>query len=483
MSYILQNIKHPFLTLALSFLFSCTNSPGNGQFALLEKLINNGSFLEAGQFIDSLKVQDGTTAVQLEKLDSLKQIMHRIRLDFTMGEKEVKKQLANYFELLDDSLILDWEESGKLEMKRIDGQKRYFRNAVSNLFRLDTEAAKQKIKVDGKQPDQLELFRLEHTAEVIRATAQSGQPVLSQEMVLTYSVQVKANAVPNGETIHCWLPAPREGNARQKNFRLLASDPENVKLAPNDYLQRTFYLKKKAVQNQPANFSVQFAVQTSAQYFNLKPEDIKAYDTSSETFRKYTAERPPHLVFSPTIKALAAKIVDGETNPLRKVEKIYHWISDTIPWASALEYSIIPNIPDYVLTYGHGDCGMQTLLFMGLARSQGIPVKWQSGFMLHPGHVNLHDWCEVYYEGPGWVPLDQSFKLQNSEDKQVREFYIHGIDSYRLIVNDDYGQELYPPKKHLRSEPYDFQRGEVEWEGGNLYFDQWSWNLEVEYDL
>ncbi len=115
------------------------------------------------------------------------------------------------------------------------------------------------------------------------------------------------------------------------------------------------------------------------------------------------------------------------------------------------------------------------------ARSQGIPVKWQSGWMLHPRHVNLHDWCEVYYEGVGWVPLDQSFGLQKTQDEKVHNFYRSGIDAYRLIVNDDYSREFTPKKKYLRSEPYDFQRGELEWEGGNLYFNQWNWHMDVEY--
>ncbi|MBV5349323.1 transglutaminase domain-containing protein, partial [bacterium] len=171
----------------------------------------------------------------------------------------------------------------------------------------------------------------------------------------------------------------------------------------------------------------------------------------------------------------------GETNPLLKVQKIYNWINDSVRWASALEYSTIPDIPGYVIETHHGDCGMQTLLFMTLARSQGIPVKWQSGWMLHPNEVNLHDWCEVYYEGIGWVPLDQSFGLQASPDEKIRNFYCSGIDSYRLIVNDDYGRKLVPEKKFPRSEPYDFQRGELEWEGGNLYFDQWNWDVEVKY--
>jgi len=35
-------------------------------------------------------------------------------------------------------------------------------------------------------------------------------------------------------------------------------------------------------------------------------------------------------------------------------------------------------------------------------------------------------------------------------------------------------------KSSFRSEIVDFQRGEVEWRGGNLYFNQWSWNFNVE---
>jgi len=36
------------------------------------------------------------------------------------------------------------------------------------------------------------------------------------------------------------------------------------------------------------------------------------------------------------------------------------------------------------------------------------------------------------------------------------------------------------PKKHLRSDPVDNQRGEVEWDGGNLYFTDWDYEVTVE---
>ena len=46
-----------------------------------------------------------------------------------------------------------------------------------------------------------------------------------------------------------------------------------------------------------------------------------------------------------------------------------------------------------------------------------------------------------------------------------------------MIVNLDYGHPLTPPRKSLRSEPADFQRGEVELDGKNLYFEQWDYDF------
>lgn len=69
------------------------------------------------------------------------------------------------------------------------------------------------------------------------------------------------------------------------------------------------------------------------------------------------------------------------------------------------------------------------------------------------------------------MPVDQSFGIpafaRNADEEY---FFLGGIDSWRMIVNTDYGMPLVPEKKYPRSETVDFQRGEVEWEGGNLYF-------------
>jgi transglutaminase-like putative cysteine protease len=465
------------------FLAACSHAPEK-PFSLvnIKKLMYSGELKKAAQVCDSLKANARLTAQQVYSLDSIVEVGRRIQIDFKLTEADVKKQLSKYFPDLDPSALVKWEQSEKLEMRMLDGEKRFFENAVPNLFRLDDEARKSRIKVDGDPVDSLNLLCLKHTSRVISETGKSGEPVLPVRMKLNYSLQVKPNAVPDGEIIRCWMPFPREGHARQKNIRLLNSDPEEGAVAPGSDWQRTVYFEKKAVKDRPTNFRIEFEVETSAQYFDLDPSKIQPYHTENEVYKENTSERAPQIVFTPRIKQLAKRILAGETNPLRKVQKIYNWINDSIRWASALEYSTMDDIPGYVLRTHHGDCGMQTLLFMTLARSQGIPAKWQSGWMLHPHHVSLHDWCEVYYEGIGWVPLDQSFGLQLSPDEKVRNFYRSGIDSYRLIVNDDYARGLTPGKSYFRSEPYDFQRGEVEWKGGNLYFDHWTWNMKVTYE-
>ena len=54
------------------------------------------------------------------------------------------------------------------------------------------------------------------------------------------------------------------------------------------------------------------------------------------------------------------------------------------------------------------------------------------------------------WSGSGAIPKSRSrYGLQKSDDPKVREFYFGHQDSYRTIVNLDYGRELIPPKNSL----------------------------------
>jgi hypothetical protein len=69
--------------------------------------------------------------------------------------------------------------------------------------------------------------------------------------------------------------------------------------------------------------------------------------------------------------------------------------------------------------------------------------------------------------------------LTPEQKRQIRDFYFGGLDQYRIAANSDHNQTLTPPKRSMRSDNVDFQRGELECGDKNIYFDQFSYNVTL----
>lgn len=450
-------------------------------YVTLKSKVDSGYFHDAARLTDSLKINCGGDENLVRKSDSLLEISERIRLDFSVTEEQFKSKVEKLLGTIPDSVMAEWNKKKWIEWRMIDGEKKYFNRGASNLVLLK-EFYENKAKLDSETASGPQMIsRLKHTSEVIKKSGDLAGPVLPVDMKITYTITVQPDAVPDGEIIKCWMPLPKENHPRQQKFELLATSANNYLIAPDSALHRSLYMEEVSRKGILTIFSISYRYTSSAQYFNPDAIKVLPYDKTSALYKKYTSEQLPDICFTENIKHLADAITAPDDDPATIVRKIYLWFKENIPWTGALEYSIMPNIPEYVFGNRRGDCGMQTFLFMSMLRYKGVPARWQSGWKVPPGYKNLHDWCEVYYEGTGWVPADVSYDLQYSDNKQLKEFFISGIDSYRLIVNEGVAGSLYPEKQYLRSEPYDFQRGEVEWKGGNLYFDKWDYNMQIEY--
>ena len=471
----------PFLAF---FMMNACNEDKKSDNMLREfrKLMDSGSFsrvIELHSTKDAFKDIDPCAK---RELDSLADYAKRYLIDFSRTPDEILTLLHQDGVDAGEEDIKRWEESGLLEFMLIDGEKRYFRWAHRNLYRLNDSLRGLK-QIDRVRDESLAELCIGEIKNILSLSAASGfeTPVNPKNMRIRYTITVDADAVPPGEIIRCWMPFPRNDSPRQDNIRLITTEPGDYKIAPETIKQRSIYFEKQAKENEPVVFSMELEFRSWSRFFNPSELLLSENLFKQEEFDEYTTERLPHISFSKEIRELADNLVTDDMSTFEKVRVFYRWINDNIIWTSAIEYGLMSDIPAYVLDNRRGDCGLQTLLFLSLCRYAGIPAKWQSGWMMHPGHVNLHDWSEVWIEPFGWVPVDVSFKVQPSEEKFIAEYYISGIDSYRLIINDDYGRQFYPSKKHPRSEPLDFQRGELEWDGGNIYFNEWRYNMQVEY--
>ena len=391
-------------------------------------------------------------------LPDVDEIARRISLDFPKTEEEVKAEILQIKPDFDLRLLPYYEQSGALECMMVGGAKRYFRRAARNLFRVDKDMKLYYDKRYGDDKEPRYRFLSAYLPEFIK----NPQPKIFD---FEFSLNLATRSISPQEITRIWLPRPMECKYQE------VLEVNNTGVESGDSLHSSLYFESRGL----GKASVRYTFLSKGFVGGIEKSCGEGYD------EKDLIEQLPHIAFSPEICRLAQQIKGGETNPMEIARRIFMWISENISWAVAREYSTIDDISAYVLQNRHGDCGQKTLLFMSLCRRCGIPCRWLSGFMLYPGQDNLHDWCEVFDISSGlWLPVDVSFGLQKwATCEALRWFYFGSIDPYRLVVNRGISAEFYPKKIFPRSETIDFQRGEVETESRNLYFDEFSYSYSA----
>ena len=443
--------------------------------------VDSGRFAEAEARIAALLAEGNPAGTQRRSLEFERERMRRIRMDFSLDRAAVLARLRQSIPDLDEAEFEAWDRAGLIEHMDIDGQRRWFNRSVANLFRLSPEAAARRappVRPFSEGPFE----RLHpHHSEVLAAAAAGGaSSVAPRRLEVTQSLVVKPDAVPPGETVRAWIPFPRAIAGQQEDIRLLRTTPAGGQVAPEDTAMRTVYLEAPARAGEATTFSITYELIVHARHVAVDPDAVVPVPRDDPALAPYLEERPPHVVFTPQLRAFSREVVGGETHPYRIAQKLFEAV-DRIPWAGAREYSTLSNISDYALSAGHADCGQQTLLLISLLRLNGIPARWQSGWTYSDdavGYDNMHDWGWLYLAPYGWLPMDVTTGLLESDDPALRWFYLGGLDAYRIAFNDDYARGFVPAKTHFRSETVDSQRGEAEWRGGNLYFDQWDYRFQ-----
>lgn len=123
----------------------------------------------------------------------------------------------------------------------------------------------------------------------------------------------------------------------------------------------------------------------------------------------------------PSIRALSAQILQGETNALRAALKIKDWVYKEIAKEPTVS---IPNALE-VLRTKKGDCNEHTVMFNALARAAGIPAKTVVGVVYLRGAFYYHAWSEVWLGD--WVSLDSVLNQFPADVTHVK-FLEGGID-------------------------------------------------------
>ncbi|MEJ2634385.1 MAG: transglutaminase-like domain-containing protein [Calditrichia bacterium] len=472
--------------LFLPLLFGCQSTSPKSQWS---DLIKAGQFTKADSTLQSYLAENGSKLSDEDRQDLIwqQEWMKRVRIDYPYNRADIIRQMQKRIADFQPAEFDRWMSEDKFDFRVINGDTLFLYPSVSNLFFRYPDIAKRRLpKPDNSKYEQ---YFWNNYAKIMEAGKDNpNSTVVPVKFRVHFTITVDPNAAPADETIRCWMPYPRI-YAQQTDMKLEESSPQVKWVDRPDSPIRSLYFEQPAAADQPTVFKATYSYTAYSTHHKIDVDKVQRVSLNDSTLKPYMSEQPPHVVFTPELIGLAKKIVGNQKNPYLQAKALYEWVAKNIQYSYAAEYSTIPNISMYTFNHGYGDCGQEALLYITLARSLGIPARWQSGWYIMPGGKTIHDWTEIYIAPYGWIPVEpyMGIKTQQYMDTLTQEqqdtltdFYFGNIDAYRLMANCNQNQKLYPAKKYFRSDNVDFQRGEVEWKGGNIYFNQFSYSLNVE---
>ena len=396
----------------------------------------------------------------LRRVDSCRisrQQIEKILIEYPYSKGEVLKLLEEAFPELSEEERNDWAEN-KVLSRTIDGEKHYFENFIENLKFRNIKL----MRADARFYGPMESF-FDKYNDIVFKDSHAGysnpswQPYVNRVVFLgDASLNIPRGKLPGKGILQLWLPLPIKTSA-QDGIRIISLTPEEyVKLPPSidgdiglAYMEIDLQELKKDLE-----IKLLFTFSHYEQNFNIDPNKIGQYDYDGEFYRKYTASRG-NTNITPEIAEKAKNIIEGEENPYFAVKKIYDYVIDNV------SYSVIPHLTfdvleipesEFVHKNHFGDCGAQSLYFVSLCRSLGIPARTCGGWQLCPGYESCHFWAEFYLPNYGWVPADISLgqianylpDITKEQKTTFRDFFFCNQDPYRWTIQNDIDLPLQP---------------------------------------
>jgi len=137
---------------------------------------------------------------------------------------------------------------------------------------------------------------------------------------------------------------------------------------------------------------------------------------------------------------LAAKVTEGKTAPLDKARAIYDYVFTTMRYDKTGTGWGRGDVL-YACDAKKGNCTDFHSLFIAMARSQGIPARFEIGFPLPPEKhsaeiAGYHCWAEFFEPEHGWIPVDISEAWKHPE-KRDYFFGAHDADRVQFTMGRD----------------------------------------------
>jgi len=283
-------------------------------------------------------------------------------------------------------------------------------------------------------------------SSLLLALAPSALTQDSRHFTFHYAFTVRN--LPAGKKVRIWIPAAQSDANQKVKIVSARGDLPLKKTSESRFGNQIYFAETSGSTQAELHFDVEYNVTRHERVAlgQTAPHLVAASLSSTE---KQHDLQPDVLVPVTGLPAdLAAKVTRGLTQPLEKARAIYDYVFTTMRY-------------DKTGTgWGHGDvlyacdakkgnCTDFHSLFIAMARSQGIPARFEIGFPLPPDKhsaeiAGYHCWSDFWIDGKGWIPVDISEAWKHQE-KHDYFFGSHDVNRIQFSMGRDL--RLNPPQE------------------------------------
>ncbi len=264
----------------------------------------------------------------------------------------------------------------------------------------------------------------------------------------TFHYGFSVRNIPTGEQVRIWIPVATTNEFQEVRVVSATGDLPLKKTRESKYGNQMYFAQASKAKKSELDFEVVYDIVRHERLV------LGTYSPHLESVTLTKREKddflaPDRLVPITGVPAqLAASVTKAETTPLAKAHAIYDYVFANMRYdktgtgwgrGDAL----------YACDAKRGNCTDFHSLFIAMARSQGIPARFEIGFPLpaevHSGEIpGYHCWADFFEPQHGWVPVDISEAWLHPEKKS----YLFGaLDANRVQFSTGRDLRLSPPQE------------------------------------
>ncbi|HTS38168.1 MAG TPA: transglutaminase-like domain-containing protein [Candidatus Solibacter sp.] len=259
---------------------------------------------------------------------------------------------------------------------------------------------------------------------VLSAFAQS-----SSHFTFHYAFTVKN--VPQGKKLHIWIPQAQSDPFQDVTVVSATGDLPLKITHESKYGDEMYFATVKSTTKSELHFEVVYDVVRHERI--ALPTANLAYTGPKTKLQKAYLQADALVPITGLPAELAVKETQGKTEPLDKARAIYDYVFTTLKYDKTGTGWGRGDVL-YACDAKKGNCTDFHSLFIAMARSQGIPARFEIGFPLpadkHTGEIaGYHCWSDFYVDGRGWIPVDISEAWKHPEKK---DYFFGSHDANRV---------------------------------------------------